>query len=116
MNAVVSEWLSMEGAIIPSEFARQNPEYTNGSRPFYWTEKAHKGRLKVLSSDGHTYHFSKDKETDKDVCYYRCEHFRKLHCSRSLIIDSKKNGKVQNNVTHVCKPSQDVICEGKKVG
>ena len=115
---MVSEWLTMEGAIIPSEFARQNPEYTNGLRPFYWTEKTRKfkatGKLKVLSSDGHTYHFSKEDETDKDVCYYRCKH-REL-CSRTLIIDPKKNGKVKNNVTHACKPSQDVICKGEKVG
>ena len=104
-------------AIIPSEFARKDPEYTNGSGRFYWMEGTRKKktrRQKVHSSDGHIYHFL--KEMKNKVCYYRCKH-RGL-CTGTLIIDPKENGMVEDNVIHrcTCEPSQDVICGGKEVG
>ena len=104
------------GAIIPSEFARENPQYTNGARRFYWMEGTRKKktrRKQVHSSDGRTYHFSKEEKNE--VCYYRCK--TRGPCTGTLIIDPRENGKVVDNVIHVhtCEPSQEVICRGKKV-
>ena len=107
--------MAVVGAIIPSEFARKDPEYTNGARRFYWMEETNKkesGRQKVHSSDGYIYHFS--KEMENKVCYYMCK--RRGLCTGTLIIDPKKNGMVKDNVKHTCEPSQKVICRGKEVG
>ena len=108
--------MAVVGAIIPSEFAREDSQYTNGARRFYWMEETRKkktGMQKVHSSDGHTYHFSKEEKNK--VCYYRCK--TRGPCTGTLIIDPRKNGKVVDNVIHVhtCEPSQEVICRGKKV-
>ena len=107
--------MAVVGAIISSDFASENPEYTNGSRHFYWMEETRKkktGRQKVHSSGGHTYHFL--KQMKNEVCYYRCKH-RDL-CTGTLIVDPKENGKVEDNVNHKCEPSKNVVCEGEEVG
>ena len=107
--------MAVVGAIISSDFASENPEYTDGSRRFYWMEGTRKkktGRQKVQSSDGHTYHFLKQKKNE--VCYYRCK--CKNLCTGSLIIDPKENGKVEDSVKHKCEPNKNVVCKGEKVG
>ena len=100
------------GAIVPSDFARENPVYTNGSFPFYWKEETRKkksGRQAVCSSDGRIHHVTKGKE----VCHYRCRH--RTLCKGTLIVDPKKNGKVVNHVKHCCLPDQDVIRRGQEI-
>ena len=109
--------MAVVGAIISSDFASENSEYTDGSRRFYWTEATRKkktGRQKVHSSDGHTYRIS--KQMKNEVCYYRCKRSDSDLCTGSLVIDPKENGKVKDNVNHKCKPNKNVVCEGEKVG
>ena len=103
------------GAIIPSNFASENPAYTNGSLPFYWKEETRNkkcGRLAVWSSDGYIHNVTKGRE-DGPVCHYRCQYREKEDCTGTLSVIP--NGRVTNRVIHNCQQDQAVIDRGKEI-
>ena len=118
------------GAMIRSKFASAD---ANAFSTIYWEESTRNKkseRKKVCSTDGYEYYFSKSSKSSYYVCKNnkgrscKCrEHSSgkltdcpcqcRPPCSGTLVVHP--NGKVVNNVKHVCKPDEKVIRSGQEI-